>query len=72
MARKQDCLFVDLLAASGHADWIVHFDGIHQSDLGPRGRGASDVRGAGDQLFGVGPSHQQIEKAHRGGGTSRS
>jgi len=36
VARKQDCLFVDLLAASGHADWIVHFDGVHQSDLGHR------------------------------------
>jgi len=36
VARDQDCLFVDLLDASGHADWIVHYDGIHQSDLGHR------------------------------------
>tara|TARA_B100000029_G_scaffold347947_1_gene340290 strand:+ start:1157 stop:2014 length:858 start_codon:yes stop_codon:yes gene_type:complete len=36
VARQQDCLFVDLLDASGHADWIVHHDGIHQSDLGHR------------------------------------
>ncbi|MFP6768339.1 MAG: SGNH/GDSL hydrolase family protein [Planctomycetaceae bacterium] len=36
VAKKEGCLFVDLLEASGHADWIVHYDGIHQSDLGHR------------------------------------
>ena len=36
VARAENCLFVDLLEASGHASWTVHFDGIHQSDLGHR------------------------------------
>jgi len=36
VARRESCLFVDLLAASHHADWVVHYDGVHQSDLGHR------------------------------------
>jgi len=36
VARGEQCLFVDLLEASGHADWIVHYDGVHQGDLGHR------------------------------------
>lgn len=31
-----DCLYVDLLAATGEADWMVHYDGVHQNDLGHR------------------------------------
>ena len=36
VARAENCLFADLLDASGHAPWTVHFDGVHQSDLGHR------------------------------------
>jgi lysophospholipase L1-like esterase len=36
VARAENCLFADLLDASGHASWTVHFDGVHQSDLGHR------------------------------------
>jgi len=35
-AAVEECLYVDLIAASGEADWTVHFDGVHQSDLGHR------------------------------------
>lgn len=36
VAREQGCLFVDALAASGHTDWMVHYDGVHANDLGHR------------------------------------
>ena len=36
VAAEQDCLYVDLLAASGETDWMVHHDGVHQNDLGHR------------------------------------
>lgn len=35
-AAEQDCLYVDLLAANGETDWMVHYDGVHQNDLGHR------------------------------------
>ncbi len=36
MAAEEKCLFVDLLAAYGDADWLVHHDGVHANDLGHR------------------------------------
>lgn len=36
LAAREDALFVDLLAAYGGADWLVHFDGCHSNDLGHR------------------------------------
>ncbi len=36
VAKEKDCLFVDLLAAYGKADWLVHHDGVHANDLGHR------------------------------------
>ena len=36
VAEQTDCLFVDLLAAYGDADWMVHKDGVHANDLGHR------------------------------------
>ena len=36
VAAQLDCLYVDLLAASGEAPWMVHYDGVHQNDLGHR------------------------------------
>jgi lysophospholipase L1-like esterase len=36
VAAEQDCLYVDLLAANGGTDWMVHYDGVHQNDLGHR------------------------------------
>jgi lysophospholipase L1-like esterase len=35
-AAENGCLFVDLLAAYGDADWLVHHDGVHANDLGHR------------------------------------
>ncbi len=35
-ASEQECLYVDLLAANGETDWMVHYDGVHQNDLGHR------------------------------------
>jgi len=35
-AAEMDCLYVDLLAANGGTDWMVHEDGVHQNDLGHR------------------------------------
>ncbi len=35
-AAEQACLYVDLLAANGGTDWMVHYDGVHQNDLGHR------------------------------------
>jgi lysophospholipase L1-like esterase len=29
-------LFVDVLAANRHTDWMVHYDGVHANDLGHR------------------------------------
>ena len=62
VARKQDCLFVDLLAASGHADWIVHFDGIHQSDLGHRIVANRMFEVLATNCSGLARHTQQIEK----------
>lgn len=36
VAAEQGCLYVDLLAANGETDWMVHHDGVHQNDLGHR------------------------------------
>jgi lysophospholipase L1-like esterase len=36
VAKEMDCLFVDLLATYGNADWLVHHDGVHANDLGHR------------------------------------
>ncbi len=36
IAHEQHCLFVDVLSASAQADWMVHYDGVHQNDLGHR------------------------------------
>ena len=36
VAAELDCLYVNLLAASGEAPWMVHYDGVHQNDLGHR------------------------------------
>ena len=36
VARQHDCLYVDLIGANAETPWMVHFDGVHQSDLGHR------------------------------------
>ncbi len=36
VAERENCLFVDLLAAYGEADWMIHYDGVHANDLGHR------------------------------------
>ena len=36
IALQQKCLYVDLLAANGLSDWMVHYDGVHANDLGHR------------------------------------
>ena len=36
VAKEKECLFVDLLATYGNADWLVHHDGVHANDLGHR------------------------------------
>ena len=36
LAHQLECLYVDLLAANGRTDWMVHCDGVHQNDLGHR------------------------------------
>ena len=34
VATENNCLYVDLLAANGETDWMVHRDGVHANDLG--------------------------------------
>jgi len=34
VAKAEDCLFVDLIAAYDDAEWMVHKDGCHANDLG--------------------------------------
>ena len=36
VAREESSLFVDILAANGETDWMVHYDGVHANDLGHR------------------------------------
>jgi lysophospholipase L1-like esterase len=36
IARDEDCLFVNILAANGETGWMVHYDGVHANDLGHR------------------------------------
>ncbi len=36
IAHAEGCLFVDVLAANGETDWMVHYDGVHANDLGHR------------------------------------
>jgi len=36
VAGHERCLFVDVLAANGHTDWMMHYDGVHANDLGHR------------------------------------
>jgi len=35
-STPEGCLFVDVLAANGHTDWMMHYDGMHANDLGHR------------------------------------
>lgn len=34
LAPAADCLYVDVLAAEGTADWLLHYDGSHANDVG--------------------------------------
>jgi lysophospholipase L1-like esterase len=34
VARGEECLYVNVLAANGETDWMVHWDGCHANDLG--------------------------------------
>lgn len=34
VAKEELCLYVDVLAAMGDTDWMVHYDGVHVNDLG--------------------------------------
>jgi len=36
VAADMQCLYVDALAANGGTIWMVHYDGVHQNDLGHR------------------------------------
>lgn len=36
LAAEHQCLYVDTMAANGATDWMVHYDGVHQNDLGHR------------------------------------
>lgn len=36
VAARQGCLYVDVMAANDETDWMVHYDGVHQNDLGHR------------------------------------
>lgn len=36
VATSEHCLYVDVVAATGDIDWMVHDDGVHQNDLGHR------------------------------------
>ena len=36
ISDEEDCLFVDVLAANGETDLMVHYDGCHANDLGHR------------------------------------
>ena len=36
VAAAESCLFVDLLAAYGDTDWMIHEDQVHANDLGHR------------------------------------
>ncbi len=36
VAADEECLYVDILAANGQTDWMVHYDGVHANDLGHR------------------------------------
>lgn len=36
VASEQECLYVDVMGANGETDWMVHYDGVHQNDLGHR------------------------------------
>ena len=36
VANSMDCLYVDLLAAYGNANWLIHHDTVHANDVGHR------------------------------------
>jgi len=36
VSAEEECLYVDVLAANGGTEWMVHYDGVHQNDLGHR------------------------------------
>ena len=36
IAAANECLYVDALAAAKGADWVVHYDTVHQNDVGHR------------------------------------
>jgi lysophospholipase L1-like esterase len=36
IAETEHCLFVDILAANGETNWMMHYDLVHANDLGHR------------------------------------
>ena len=36
VAKREKCLYVDLLSSYNKTDWFIHYDGVHANDVGHR------------------------------------
>ena len=62
VARQEGCLYVDVLAAMGDADWMVHYDRVHSNDLGHRIIAHRTFEVLAQRCSGLAKKTQQLEK----------
>lgn len=62
VAATEECLFVDVLAANGETDWMVHYDGIHANDLGHRIIANQIFEVLAQQCSGLAKKTRELEK----------
>jgi lysophospholipase L1-like esterase len=62
VAAIEECLFVDVLAANGETDWMVHYDGIHANDLGHRIIANQIFEVLAQQCSGLAQKTRELEK----------
>jgi len=58
IAAAEVCLYVDVLAANGGTDWMVHYDGVHANDLGHRIIASAVFQVLAQNLLRLGEAHQ--------------
>jgi lysophospholipase L1-like esterase len=63
VAKKTDCLFVNLLESYREADWMVHHDGCHANDVGHRVLGNKIFEVLASNCSGLSLNTKDLEKA---------
>ena len=62
VAKREACLYVDLLDAYGETDWMVHYDRVHANDLGHRVIANRIFEVLAQRCSGLAKKTKQVEK----------